>query len=708
MLGSQKKMTILFRAAALAVLLPIAGVSVRASWVATGPYGGSAQIVAIDPEDSSTLLAGTRSGLLYRSGNAGDSWAPAPFPHLYGSSIYSIAMDPKHRGVYWIGVAAEAKRKDDTVAGVYTTGDGGQTWSQVEDMKGKSVFALAVWPGDSAVMAAGTDEGVWRSVDGGKTWARASAGDNPEMQGIVSLAFDPSNRNVLYAGTPHLPWKTTDGGRSWYAVHEGMIDDSDVFSIRVDSSQPRRIFASACSGIYCSRDGGGRWTKLQGIPKTDRRTHAIAQDPQHPETIYAGTTVGLWKSTDAGLTWVKKSDRSINGMAVDPSDGGILYLATDSTGLIKSKDGGETFHACNEGFVNRNITQFVAAGVEYPLLFASTAYDGASGGIFRSENMGDAWALVAPHERLLNENVISFAVSPRDTRSIWAASFDGLLKSADGGMTWVRPKTFLEPERPKAAAWRAPARGRGAVRPVARRPIPMAFPAAGVRIHSVRFMPDGATEEGRPTEPALLAGTSAGLFISRDGGIYWMPVGLGNGTPLAVLSIFLPVRDTGAMAVLTPAGLYVSLDRGGVWKKSEMPDHANVVYDVAMHPSNPSEALAATSAGVMLSRDGGLSWNHCVKGLPWKGWFNSAVYDPARPGRAYVTEVGRIYETSDGGSTWSHFDSKGLEEVWIRALIPGGTALGSLMAVSQSRGVYIRAAAKPGGTEAGSDAGTTN
>ncbi len=694
MLGSQKRMNILSRSAALAVFCLAPCISVRAAWVATGPFGGSAQIVAIDPEDSRTLLAGTRSGLLYRSANAGETWEPAPFPHLYGSSIYSIAMDPKHPGVYWIGVAAETKRAGDTTAGIYTTGDGGATWAQAEDMKGKSIFALAIWPGDSAVIAAGTDEGVWRSEDGGKTWVRVSPEDNPEMRGIVSLAFDPSNKDILYAGTPHLPWKTGDGGRSWLAVHEGMIDDSDVFSIRVDSSDPRRVFASACSGIYCSRDGGGKWTKLQGIPKTDRRTHVIAQDPAHPETIYAGTTVGLWKSTDAGLTWAKKSDHSINGMAVDPSDGRILFLATDSTGLIKSVDGGETFRPCNEGFVNRNITQFAAAGLEYPLMYASTAYDGDSGGIFRSENMGAAWALVAPHPSLLNENIISFAVSPSDAKSIWAVSFDGLLKSADGGKTWVRPRTFLESERPKPkpARKRSRSRAQAAAKAVAAHPLPAPFPAAGMRIHVLRFLPGAAFTGGRPYEPALLAGTSAGLYVSRDGGIYWRPVAIGGGAPLAVLSIFLPARETGAMAALTAAGLYVSLDRGGLWRKSELPGHPGVIYDVAMHPFNPSEILAATSGGVMLSGDGGVSWRHCVKGLPSNGWFNSALFDPVQPGRAYVTEVGRIYETSDGGTTWAHFDSKGLEEVWIRALIPDGKSLGGLVAVSQSRGVYVRPA----------------
>ena len=45
-----------------------------------------------------------------------------------------------------------------------------------------------------------------------------------------------------------------------------MIDDSDVFSIIVDQSNPSVVFASACSGIYRSETGGDLFQKIQGIP----------------------------------------------------------------------------------------------------------------------------------------------------------------------------------------------------------------------------------------------------------------------------------------------------------------------------------------------------------------------------------------------------------------------------------------------------------
>ena len=54
--------------------------------------------------------------------------------------------------------------------------------------------------------------------------------------------------------------------------HIAIIDDSDVFSIIVDHSNPATIYLSACSGIYKSENGGVSFHKIQGIPSSARRT----------------------------------------------------------------------------------------------------------------------------------------------------------------------------------------------------------------------------------------------------------------------------------------------------------------------------------------------------------------------------------------------------------------------------------------------------
>ena len=692
MLVSQLKM----RNARIAMLLAAAVGPIHAEWLARGPFGGSAQNLAIDPQHHLTLLAGTRTARLFRSVDGAASWQPLPFPRLYHVSIYSLAIDPQRDGVYWVGVAAEVRGAHDPSAGLYESDDAGKTWKQSNGMRGRSVYALVVWPGDDRVMAAGTDEGVWRTTDAGANWERVSPASNDGMQTIVSLAIDPKDANVIYAGTPHLPWKTSDGGKNWQPIHDGMIDDSDVFTIRVDASQPDRIYASACSGIYCSRNKGGEWTKLHGIPGTDRRTHAIVQDPQHPETLYAGTTVGIWKTTDGGATWVKKSTHDINGLVVDPLDGRTLYLATEAGGIYKSTDGGETYRAVNQGFVNRNITGFAARAGGRTTMLASTAYDGEFGGLFRSEDEGESWALVADHQRLLDQNIVSFTVSPVDGQRIWAASFDGLLRSADGGVHWEKPNCFVAREEEKGTL---PQRAKAGTRRRVSPPPPLPFPLDGMRIFVLRYDSGGGT---------LYAGTSDGLFVSTDGGVYWKMV-RGGAAGQAVLDVYVPGRGSRALALRTAAGLWFSSDRGATWIPLKLPQNPEAIYDLALDDGDARTMIAATSAGLLLSVDEGKSWTMCEKGLPVKGWFNAVAFDPGRGGHLYAAEGDRIYESADGGATWKKRDTTGLDQIWIRSILPGSDgASGALVVVSRASGVYTERAVVSAASAHTAGAGESN
>ncbi len=692
MLVSQLKM----RKVEIAFLLAAAAGPLHAEWVARGPFGGSAQNLAIDPQHHLTLLAGTRTARLFRTVDGAASWQPLPFPRLYHVSIYSLAIDPRRDGVYFVGAAAEVRGAHDPSAGLYESDDAGKSWKQLDGMRGKSVYALAVWPGDDRVMAAGTDEGVWRTTDAGASWERVSSPGNDGMQTIVSLALDPKDPGVIYAGTPHLPWKTTDGGKNWRSIHDGMIDDSDVFTIRVDASQPDRIYASACSGIYCSRNAGGEWTKLQGIPGTDRRTHAIVQDPQHPQTLYAGTTVGIWKTTDGGATWVKKSTHDINGLVVDPLDGRILYLATEAGGIYKSTDGGETYRVVNQGFVNRNITGFAAPSGGRKTMLATTAYDGEFGGLFRSDDEGGSWALIADHQRLLDQNIISFTLSPVDGQRIWAASFDGLLRSTDGGVRWEKPNCFVAREEEKKPL---PRRAKAGTRRRVPEPLPLPFPLEGMRVLALRYDSSGGT---------LYAGTSDGLFVSSDGGVYWK-MNRSAAPGQAVLDVYVPGQGSRALALRTTSGLWFSSDGGVTWTTLKLPQNPDAIYDLALDERKAGRMIAATSAGLLLSVDKGQSWIVCEKGLPVKGWFNAVAFDPGREGHLYAAEGDRIYESADGGATWKKRDTTGLDQIWIRSILPAATgASNGLVVVSRASGVYTEIATESAASAHASGAGESN
>jgi photosystem II stability/assembly factor-like uncharacterized protein len=263
-------------------------------WSVTGPFGGSVRSLAISPDDPDKVFVATSDGQLYRSRDGGRSWARiVPGIDRPGLVIDNLLVDPTNPNVVYVGVwALESDRK----GGVYKSKDGGDTWKELTKLRDRSVRALEIGPNDPNLLVAGALDGVYRSKDGGDDWELISPPNHPEIRNIESIAIDPRDPNAIYAGTWHLPWKTSDGGANWFPIKEGMLDDSDVFSIAIIDDNPEHVFASACSGIYFSENAGMKWSKVQGIPFTSRRTRIILPHPTRPGTVFAGTTQGLWRT----------------------------------------------------------------------------------------------------------------------------------------------------------------------------------------------------------------------------------------------------------------------------------------------------------------------------------------------------------------------------------------------------------------------------
>jgi photosystem II stability/assembly factor-like uncharacterized protein len=259
---------------------------------------------------------------------------------------------------------------------------------------------LALAPSDRQTLVAGTLDGVWRSQDGGRRWSRISPANDRELTNIESVAIAPDNPREIYAGTWHLPWKTVNGGHDWWQMRQGVIDDSDVFSIAVDRLHPATVYLSACSGIYRSGNRGNLFQKIQGIPYSARRTPALVQDPDDPATIYAGTTQGLWITHDSGATWTRGTPASWRVNAVLPLAGGAagqparrLLLGTDFAGVYRSENAGASFQAANAGFSSRHVSA-VADSPEGR--YVAVTGDEAWGGIFLAPGAGrPGWTKIA-------------------------------------------------------------------------------------------------------------------------------------------------------------------------------------------------------------------------------------------------------------------------------------------------------------------------
>ena len=516
-------------------------------------------------------------------------------------------------------------------SGVYKTTDAGKTWTLLDGTKGKAVWSLTVWVGNPDIIAAGTGDGIYRSDNAGRNWAKISPDDNDELRPVVSLAFNPTDKNILFAGTTHLPWRTTDGGSTWASIHTGMIDDSDVFSIQVNARTPETIFASACSGLYQSLDSASHWSKLP-TPKGAFRTWFVALDPRHSGVVFAGTTEGLLRSEDEGKAWRLVTTEAVRSIAFDLNVTGRIFFASTTAGLMVSTDDGRTLHESNFGFTNRNFTVLTGAR---GMLYASSMFEAGSGGIYKTDNLGLRWQKGGTPA---GQEVRLLTASPDLAGTLFAAGYHGLLKSKDGGKIWTETTA----------------------------------PPAG-HLNSLLALP----------HDELLAATDQGVFRSR-GGATWESAGVGAAGAVTSLEL----SGTHTIGVLAAHGAFVSSDTGATWKACGEPTPGAVWYGLAFEAGAPGSAaagtaLAATSAGLFRSTDKCASWTPVTAGLQ-AATVSVVLFHPTKPGEAFATQDGRIFESMDGGQRWQPMDE---ERTWPSALLVLPDSPSRLFALLPRRGV---------------------
>lgn len=598
-----------------------------AQWLATGPFGGAAEIVRVVPRQPNLVLAATANGLIYQSLDGGASWMYRPFPAQFAGTLHALEIDPRYPGTWYVGMESD----NPGVAGVHKTEDGGTTWKLLPGMRGKAVWALAVWPAQPDILAAGASDGVYLSHDAGVSWTRISPESNRELRPVVSLAFHPTDRDILYAGTTHLPWRTRDGGAHWESIHSGMLDDSDVFSFSVDAQSPHRVFASACSGVYRSDNGGASWRRMP-TPHGAFRAYLVALDPRRSSVVFAATSAGLLRSNNGGTSWTRVSHHAVKSIAFDPADPARIYFASAAGGLLVSRDGGNTLLESNTGFSNRNFAAIAGSG---EVLYASSVYEPGSGGIFRSADRGLTWRRMASPGT--NQNIVLLAAAPEDPDRLYAAGYRSLFRSTDGARTWLRQAT----------------------------------PQGGQHITALLSL----------SRESLLAGTASGLFRRTRGA--WTPVEFPGGPRPVEL---LQTSGGGVVTALTPGGALRSEDGGSSWTACGQPTPDTVWYGLTLDSGPAGEALAATSQGLFRSTDRCASWSPVRAGLQ-QGTVSAVVFHPQHAGEALAAQFGIVFRTTDAGRSWRPLGDQGRNGAFPSTLLVLPGAPQRLFALFPRRGV---------------------
>ncbi len=694
-------------------------------WKMSGPFGGDVAALVSDPRNSHRLLVGTNDGQLFRSNDDGITWQRIkPGLQASGYALGIIHFDREHPNVIYIGSTQIKDAISDATGGaIFVSENGGDSWREIQAMRGRSIRGLVQSAKDPNVLLVAARDGIYRSKDRGANWERITPDNDPELRNFHSVATDPRDTNIIFVGTTHLPWKTADGGLTWTRAgtkETGMIDDSDIFCISIDGTNPDTMFMSACSGIYKSSNASEKWTKIQGMPFTSRRTHVIYQHPSRPEILFAGTTEGLWYTKDGGQTWsmggMSPRRQVINAVAIHPEQPDRVYIGTEDNGILISTDGGETFEASNLGFINRQIRVVAHDRTERGRVYAGVIFDGANGGFFVSEDSGLTWQQAGRGMGI--SDVYTIHQSTEHPETLYAGTNHGLYRSDDRALSWTKvvkepppapavptppaPVKNIVQRRQKPAAKskavpRAKATNNKPRNPIIKKPLPpepaevTAPPDDSIELQKqifalASFYPRSADDAG-----GMIAATWEGLYITRDEKKGWKQIKFENSMHPYFNVVTTHPMVPGVILVGTEDTLFVSHDNGESFAPMPIAAKPLRIQNIVFDPREPATIYVGTNDGFFLTYNGGKTWEQRGNGMRTSMATSAIVVNPSNPDELYVGDQrqGGLYHSTDKGHSWEPIETLRLPSQRLYAISADPFDPTSVCIGSFSGGIYV-------------------
>jgi len=294
------------------------------------PENVESRIVVFHPTERDVVYAGTQDGV-YRSLNAGDSWARLGFP-VKGAIVWSLAFHPKNPKIMYAGLAP---------VGLYRSLDGGDTWHPLKNVPVPEhcpmsfptrTIGIAVDPANPDDIYVGLEvSGVVVSRDGGETWKDVSAP-------LIKLSED----------FPHLKSRIESDTDA-----SGMLDSH---AITVSAAAPGRAVLAVRMGLFSTNDHGASWHDMQvGQHSPLTYCRAVITSPHDARVMYAGLSSSsrghdgsLYRSSDIGKTWARidhgiTARATMMAVAVHREDPSRVYCVSRCGQVFGTEDDGKSW-----------------------------------------------------------------------------------------------------------------------------------------------------------------------------------------------------------------------------------------------------------------------------------------------------------------------------------------------------------------------------
>jgi len=364
---------------------------------------------AINPNDTSEMWLGTWGKGIFKSYNAMNLDIPANGSDrkMYGKHINQILISPDSPDTVYVA----------TEEGVFTSSDGGDTWSDLSAGLHTTQIRTLEMTADRTLLCGtlgcelyyyDTSNRRWEQMPGfGQFGTHWPIWDDRPLYPYSSILFHPTDPNVVYIGTfPGGIYKSTDAGQTWRESNVGWTNDG-VFCLVTHPDDPEIIYAGTYNGMNVSWDAGAHWEMWDEGWPDEQWVFAIDFDPRDPDVMYAcskdGSNEGqgregfhgtVMKSLDGGAHWLPitqslSTDCEFYKILVDDHNPDTLYLLAGG-GIYISHDGGERWTPWNEGLTDtraglgNNVTDTFTLTCDGRYLFFGTF----GSGVFRRLTVG--------------------------------------------------------------------------------------------------------------------------------------------------------------------------------------------------------------------------------------------------------------------------------------------------------------------------------
>jgi photosystem II stability/assembly factor-like uncharacterized protein len=596
--------------------------------------------IVIDPRSSDTVYACVPGKLwsdsadrgLYKTVDGGKSWQLILKGANLSTGCASVAMQPGNPEVLFAGLW-DFRRKGWTFrsggdgpkaasgSGLYRSGDGGRTWSELLPGERTGLppkpygrIALAFAPSDPKTLYAfveSTDSGLLISHDAGASWER---GDRSQWMVwrpfyFANLIVDPKDARRVFKTDGSLIL-SEDGGKSFTSIGGFNGAHGDVHDVFVDPGDSQHVFAADDGGLWISYDGANKWWKTDNLPIS--QFYHVSVDAADPYHVYGGlqdNSAWVGDSAYPGGITSSRWENMINGdgffMYPDPTDPNYLYgesqggsigrvnMHTHETRDIKPRLGPEELKRYNKLRFNWNTP--MALSPHDP----ATLYIGAQF-LFRSRDHGQSWERISPDLTTndpqkqkqeqsggvtvdnsvaeMHTTLYTISESPLTAGLIWVGTDDGNLQlTRDGGQHWDNLIANVH-GLPKSSwvSW----------------------------VQASRFDPGTAYAA---FDRHTFGDLAPYLYVTHDYGKTWAVLA-GPQDPKGVRGYAHVIKedtvDPQLLFLGTEFGLWISLDRGTHWaqfKGGHFP--AVAVRDLAVQPRDSDLVLATHGRGIWIVDD---------------------------------------------------------------------------------------------------------